>query len=88
MLVCRNARQVAAVASESNVPSCDTAATLLLLDGVPAIVVSRMLGHANVAFTLQTYGHVLAEMREMARDAMEKRFGSSLAANPEKSAAL
>ena len=36
-----------------------TAATLLLLDGVPAIVVSRMLGHSNVAFTLQTYGHVL-----------------------------
>lgn len=60
-----------------------TAATLLLLDGVPAIVVSRMLGHSNVAFTLQTYGHVLAEMREMARDAMERRFGSSLATNPE-----
>jgi integrase len=55
-----------------------TAATLLLLDGVPAIVVSRMLGHTNVAFTLQTYGHVLAEMREMARDAMERRFGGSL----------
>jgi hypothetical protein len=65
-----------------------TAATLLLLDGVPAIVVSRQLGHSNVAFTLQTYGHVLAEMRDMARDAMEKRFGSSLAANPEQSSAL
>jgi len=65
-----------------------TAATLLLLDGVPAIVVSRMLGHTNVAFTLQTYGHVLAEMREMARDAMEKRFGSPLAANPEKSSSF
>jgi len=65
-----------------------TAATLLLLDGVPAIVVSRMLGHTNVAFTPQTYGHVLAEMREMARDAMEKRFGSPLAANPEKSSSF
>jgi hypothetical protein len=50
---------------------------------VGAIVVSRMLGHSNVAFTLQTYGPVLAEMREMARDAMERRFGSSLATNPE-----
>jgi integrase len=60
-----------------------TAATLLLLDGVPAIVVSRMLGHSNVAFTLQTYGHVLAEMREMARDAMDRRFNSSLATNPQ-----
>jgi integrase len=38
---------------------------------VPAIVVSKMLGHANDAFTLQTYGHILAEMREEARDAME-----------------
>jgi integrase len=54
-----------------------TAATLLLLDKVPAIVVSRMLGHANVAFTLQTYGHILAEMREEARDAMERRFGNA-----------
>ena len=65
-----------------------TAATLLLLDKVPAIVVSRMLGHANVAFTLQTYGHVLAEMREEARDAMERRFGSVLATNPEKLASV
>jgi hypothetical protein len=60
----------------------------LLLDKVPAIVVSRMLGHANVAFTLQTYGHVLAEMREEARDAMERRFGSVLATNPEKLASI
>jgi hypothetical protein len=56
----------------------------LLLDNVPALVVSRMLGHANVAFTLQTYGHILAEMREEARDAMERRFGRVLAANPDK----
>ncbi len=66
-----------------------TAATLLLLDKVPALVVSHMLGHANVAFTLQTYGHILAEMREEARDAMERRFGAveedrTLVANPEK----
>jgi site-specific recombinase XerD len=49
------------------------AATLLLLDGVPAIIVSRMLGHMNVGFTPQTYRHVKAEMREMARDATERR---------------
>lgn len=60
-----------------------TAATLLLLDKVLAIVVSRMLGHANVAFTLQTYGHVLAEMREEARDAMERRFSGALATTSE-----
>jgi integrase len=65
-----------------------TAATLLLLDGVSTIFVSRMLGHTNVAFTLQTYGHVLAEMRAMARDAMERRFGSSLATDHEESTSI
>jgi integrase len=52
-----------------------TAATLLLLEGVQPLVVSEMLGHASVAFTLATYGHVLAGMREPARDAMERLFG-------------
>jgi integrase len=52
-----------------------TAATLLLLEGVQPLVVSEMLGHASVAFTLATYGHVLAEMRKPARDAMERLFG-------------
>lgn len=53
-----------------------TAATLLLLEGVQPLVVSEMLGHASVAFTLATYGHVQAEMRKPARDAMERLFGS------------
>jgi integrase len=52
-----------------------TAATLLLLDEVQPIVVSEMLGHASVAFTLQTYGHVQAAMRKPARDSMERLFG-------------
>jgi hypothetical protein len=34
-----------------------------------------MPGHASVAFTLGTYGHVLAEMRKPARDAMARLFG-------------
>lgn len=67
-----------------------TAATLLLLAGVQPHVVSEMLGHASVGFTLSTYGHVLAEMRLPARDAMQSLFGGmyepsrSLAANPGK----
>lgn len=48
---------------------------LLLLEGVQPLVVSEMLGHASVAFTLATYGHVQAEMRRPARDAMERLFG-------------
>lgn len=54
-----------------------TAATLLLLEGVQPLVVSMMLGHSSVAFTLSTYGHVLSEMREPARDAMERLFGQT-----------
>jgi integrase len=54
-----------------------TAATLLLLEGVQPLVISEMLGHSSVAFTLQTYGHVLAEMRKPARDAMERLFGNA-----------
>lgn len=54
-----------------------TAATLLLLEGVQPLVVSEMLGHASVAFTLAVYGHVLADMRKPARDAMERLFGGA-----------
>jgi hypothetical protein len=48
------------------------------LEGVQPLVVSEMLGHASVAFTLATYGHVQAEMRKPARDAMERLFGRAL----------
>jgi integrase len=54
-----------------------TAATLLLLEGVQPLVVSELLGHSSVAFTLATYGHVLNEMRKPARDAMERLFGGA-----------
>jgi integrase len=43
-----------------------THATLLLLGGVPAKVVSERLGHANIAITLDTYSHVLPRMDEAA----------------------
>jgi integrase len=55
-----------------------TAATLLLLEGVQPIVVSELLGHASVGFTLSTYGHAQAEMRKPARDAMERLLGANL----------
>jgi integrase len=39
-----------------------THASLLVMDGVPVKVVSERLGHANVAFTMHTYQHLLAGM--------------------------
>jgi integrase len=41
-----------------------TAATLLLNNNIPMIVVSRRLGHYKVSFTMDTYGHTVPEMQE------------------------
>jgi len=40
-----------------------THATILLKAGVPVKVVSERLGHANVAFTMNVYQHVLPGMQ-------------------------
>lgn len=40
-----------------------THGTLLIKAGVPVKVVSERLGHANIAFTIQTYQHVLPGMQ-------------------------
>jgi integrase len=53
-------------------------ATLLLLQGVPVKVVSEMLGHANVAITMNLYMHVLPTMQRAAADAMEVLFQRGL----------
>jgi integrase len=41
-----------------------TAASLLLNHGVPAIIVSRRLGHYKVSMTLDIYGHLIPEMQD------------------------
>src|SRR3546814_17394455 len=43
-----------------------THATLLLTAGLPVKVVSERLGHANVAFTMSVYQHVLPGMQAAA----------------------
>lgn len=53
-----------------------TACVLMLRAGINAKIVSETLGHASVAFTLDTYGHVLPGM---GRDAAD-RMGSLLTA--------
>jgi integrase len=39
-----------------------THGSLLIQDGIPVKVVSERLGHASIAFTMQTYQHVLPGM--------------------------
>jgi len=48
-----------------------TAATNALSAGVSAKVVSEMLGHASVAFTLDVYAHVLPHMQDQAAAKVE-----------------
>lgn len=49
-----------------------TCATLLLSKNVNPKIVSEMLGHANIAITLDTYSHVLPDMQEKAAKALEE----------------
>jgi integrase len=48
-----------------------TAATLLLQNGVPVTVVSKMLGHASPAMTLNVYSHALPDSLDEAAGVME-----------------
>ena len=49
-----------------------TCATLLLTCNVNPKIVSEMLGHSSIAITLDTYSHVLPNMRDQAAAAMEE----------------
>jgi integrase len=51
-----------------------TAATLMLLNGVNAKVVSERLGHASIQLTLDTYSHVLPTMQKDAAERMDGFF--------------
>jgi integrase len=56
-----------------------TCATLMLSRGTDAKTVSDLLGHSTIAITLNTYGHVLPNMRERAADIMDAILAPSLA---------
>jgi integrase len=49
-----------------------THASLLLAAGVHPKVVSERLGHASVAFTLDTYSHVMPGLQEAAAEALDQ----------------
>lgn len=49
-----------------------THGTLLIKEGVPMKVVSERLGHSNIAFTMQTYQHVLPGMQADAARTSER----------------
>ena len=49
-----------------------THGSLLIKEGVPVKVVSERLGHANIAFTMQTYQHLLPGMQADAARTVER----------------
>lgn len=53
------------------------AATTMMEGGVHPSVVSRSLGHASEAFTMQIYGHVRDEMLDQAADALGEAYGNT-----------
>jgi integrase len=48
-----------------------TCATLLMAKGTHPKIVQKMLGHANISMTIDTYSHVLPDMQEKAVSAMD-----------------
>lgn len=51
-----------------------SAATLLLAQGVSPRYITDLLGHSQVSFTLQTYAHVLPEVRKQVATKMDEIF--------------
>jgi integrase len=51
-------------------------ATLLLSEGVHPKIVSDLLGHSQIAITLDLYSHVTATMQAVAAEAMGRLLGS------------
>ena len=49
-----------------------TAASLMLNNGVPVIVVSRVLGHSKPSVTLDIYGHLLLDVQAEAARVMDR----------------
>ncbi len=51
-----------------------TCATLLLLDDVPLLEVSRRLRHKNISITARFYGHVQAKHSTQSAESFDRRF--------------
>ena len=51
-------------------------ASFLLAQGVPARAIMEVLGHSEIGVTMNTYAHVLPELRQEAADAIDDLFGA------------
>ena len=51
-------------------------ASFLLAAGIPARAIMDVLGHSEIGVTMNTYAHVLPELRQEAADAIDELFGT------------
>lgn len=51
-----------------------TAASLMILNGIPILIVSRILGHKDPSITLKMYSHISFEDQEKAANLMDRLF--------------
>jgi len=49
-----------------------TAASLMLNDGIPVLIVSKRLGHSKPSITLDVYGHLISSKQEEAAQLMDE----------------
>ena len=48
-----------------------TAATLMITNGIPVVIVSKILGHSKPSVTMNIYAHASVEMQSEATQLME-----------------
>jgi len=51
-------------------------ATFMMAAGIPARTIMEVLGHSEIGVTMNTYRHVLAQLREDAADAIDRVLGA------------
>ena len=51
-------------------------ASFLLASGIPARAIMEVLGHSDIGVTMNTYAHVLPQLRVEAADAIDELFGA------------
>lgn len=54
-----------------------TAASIMLMNGIPVIEVARILGHASPTITLKTYGHYIQRGSDGINKMMDEAFKQS-----------
>jgi len=60
-----------------------TFASIMLMKGAPAKVISECLGHASVAFTMDTYSHLIEGMQEDAMALLDEALPPGMVENKE-----